>query len=51
MTLCVLVSTGDNFRWLPWAPGDINHASPDSAEIKERVELYRPSGLSWTAKG
>jgi len=33
-----------------WAPGDINHALPDSAEIKERVELYLPSGLSWPVK-
>jgi len=39
------------FNGYQWALDDINLAPPDSAEIKERVELYCPSGLSWTVKG
>jgi hypothetical protein len=31
----------------------VNHPSPSSAEVEQRVELYIyfPSGLSWTVRG
>jgi hypothetical protein len=29
----------------------INHPPPTSAEVKERVELYSPSGSSWPVLG
>ena len=59
-TRCGLDAQGSNpsvveiFRTIPDRPGrDVNHPSPSSAEVKERVELYlySPYAPSWPVLG
>ena len=42
-----------SFPWVKQPGRGVNHPSPPSAEVKERVELYLycPSGPSWTVLG
>jgi len=39
------------FPGVKWPGHVVDHPSPSSAEVKERVYLYSPSGPSWPVLG